>query len=176
MRLSAIILALGSVLWGASPAMAVDGYKSLKFGMSMEQIVNEKICSFRALSDDEGGQYLECSDFSFGKSHTDAYAYFVNGKFVQLDIVLPDYKAAGTVIAGLTEKYGSPSSSSTEQELASIEQTPNAQVYVAFDKDTVYVLQESDEDRVQTASLVYAHPDAETLYEEKAKADISGDL
>lgn len=176
MRFLPVVLAVTAALWGVFPAMAVDGYKSLKFGMSMKQVANEKMCSFRVIKDDEEEPYLECHDFSFGKTKTEAYAYFIDGKFMRLAIALPDYQAVDTVIAGLSEKYGQPSSSSTDQEFAAIEQTPNAQVYMSFDNDMVYVLQESDEDRVQSALLIYTHSDFDALRDAKAKADVSSDL
>ncbi|WP_421173785.1 hypothetical protein [Aeromonas enteropelogenes] len=176
MRFFSAVLILGVVFGGVTPAMAVDGYKSLKFGMTMKQVANEKTCSFRAFSDDGEEPALECDDFTFGKTKTNAYAYFIDGKFMRFVIDLPDYRDIDAVVSGLSEKYGEQTSSSTEQEFSAIEQTPNAQVYMSFDKDTVYVMQVSDEDMNQSAMLVYTDINFDDLNENRAKNAVSDDL
>lgn len=45
-------------------ANAVDGYKDLKFGSTIDEIQSSKTCSFEPLTDyGTGVKALECSDF-----------------------------------------------------------------------------------------------------------------
>lgn len=120
-------------------SLGVEGYKDLKFGSSVDEVINSKTCSFAKNPPDKKYPGLEtyyCYDFSFGNQNTVALAYFVNGKFLRFSISVPGSQAEALGEA-LKNKYGAPSSSPTDQEWEK-QFTPSAIFWIGFDNDTVF--------------------------------------
>ena len=90
---------------------AVDGYKDIKFGISIDQLERLKVCN---LSNDptQSTQFLKvyvCPDFKFNSSKTYAGFHFVDGKLLRMGINLGTEKDEFiTVLNALSEKYGKP--------------------------------------------------------------------
>ncbi|MEJ1358321.1 MAG: hypothetical protein RPU51_09135 [Candidatus Sedimenticola sp. (ex Thyasira tokunagai)] len=174
-KLLFISMFLGSVFM--SPVvMAVDGYKGLKFGMTKEQVLESKLCTFEEQSIGQVGvEFYGCRDFMFGGEVVLAGAYFINGKFLRLMIV-PSINVAVGLMNGLTDKYGKPSSSSTPQEFTALDTLPNRKAFLAFDRDTIYLNLMSDENYAQSALLFYTTPTFDTLMQKVQQKSMSSDL
>jgi hypothetical protein len=156
--------------------LAVDGYKNLKFGMTIQQILGSNICT---LQENDSGQvgveYYWCGDFRFGGESIEAGAFFIEGKFLRFVVVLSTNVVVG-LSKGLADKYGQPSSSSTPQEFQAIDTQPNREAFMAFDNNTVYLKLMSDENYIQSAILLYTSPSYERLLLKNQKESVSNDL
>ncbi|MEJ1366293.1 MAG: hypothetical protein RPU42_14555 [Candidatus Sedimenticola sp. (ex Thyasira tokunagai)] len=174
-KLLFISMFLGSVFM--SPVvMAVDGYKGLKFGMTKEQVLESKLCTFEEQSTGQDGVvFYGCSDFIFGGEAVEAGAFFIGGKFLRFAII-PSLDVAVGLTQGLTDKYGPVSSASTKQEFNAVDTLPNRSAFLAFDKDTVYLKLSSDENYVQSALLLYTSPRFDALLFKGQKKAVSDDL
>lgn len=161
----------------ASPmALAVDGYQDLKFGMSQKQVLAKTQCSMqRHESGFAGVEYYGCGDFTFGGKLVEAGAFFIDDTFLRFVIVPPVDDAFGLMEA-LTNKFGRPSSSSTQAEFEAVDNHPNREAFLAFDQDTVYLRLMSDENYAQNIYLIYTSPQYEKLLVRNQKSSIMDDL
>lgn len=174
-KLLFISMLLGSVF--ISPVvMAVDGYKELKFGMTKSQVVGSNLCTLdKQNSGVDGIEFYSCDDFMFGGATVEAGAFFIGGKFLRF-VILPPLEVATGLMNGLSEKYGSASSSSTDKEFNAIDNMPNREAYLAFDKDTIFLKISSDENYVQQLMLLYTSPIFDILVQKIRQKSISKDL
>jgi hypothetical protein len=159
-----------------STALAVDGYKNLKFGDSIKTVVNSGICTFEQVpSPTKGITYYTCEDFKFGNAHTQAWAFFIDEKFLRMSFDIPVDSAVATIEA-MANKYGAPSSRSTPSEFKAIDTTPNQTAFYAFEQDTAYIFMESQADNSQIAYLMYTSPTYNALLIKKQKNELDGDI
>ncbi|MHA2937998.1 hypothetical protein ACXJY6_06840 [Vibrio sp. RC27] len=157
-------------------AFAIDGYKSLKFGMSKQQVIASDICTLQKLESGQVGvEYYGCSNFNFGGKSVEAGVFFINNELLRVGIV-PSVDIVEGVVASLSDKYGPPSSISTEEEFEAVDTLPNRQAFLGFDRDTIYLILESDENYTQSALLVYTSPKYDVLLLENQKNAINEDL
>ncbi|MBD5771003.1 hypothetical protein [Marinomonas colpomeniae] len=171
--ISSLIL---GVLFISQTATAVDGYKDLKFGMSAKQIVASNVCTLQKYESGQiGVEYYGCDDFMFGGEAVEAGAFFIDDKFLRFAIA-PSVDVALSLANGLSEKYGSPSSSSTQKEFQAVDALPNREAFLAYDKNTVYLKLMSDENYTQSAILLYTSPSYDILLLKKQDKSISNDL
>lgn len=165
----------GSVLF-ANTALAVDGYKNLKFGMSKQEVLNQNLCTMLEDGiDEQGVETLYCEDLKFGPDITEAAAFFIDGKFLRIAISASLDRAEG-LMNGLTQKYGRPSSMSTPAEFDAVDNFPDRAAFVAFDQDTVTIRIDSDADYNQTMFLIYTDRLYEKLLLENQTSAMSSDL
>ncbi len=165
----------GSVML-SNTALAVDGYKGLKFGMSTQEVLDQRLCSFESDGIDENGiEAFYCDDFNFGSEITDAAAYFINGKFLRFGILGSMDRAEG-LMNGLTAKYGSPSSMSTQEEFQAVDSLPDRSAYIAFDQETVVLKVESDVNFNQSVLLIYTDTDFDKMLLDSQANAMSSDL
>lgn len=162
----AIFIGLISSVFSMS-SFAVDGYKELKFGMTTEEVLNTEICTFQSLintKEFESVKFAACTDFQFGGESVPAVAYFINGEFLRFGIeVGATVDRMLSLMLSLMNKYGLPSTMPSEDELSAVETLPNRKAYIGFDKDTVFLGYQSDENYSQTVFLIYTSPKYETL-------------
>lgn len=164
------------VLTLSSNLFAVDGYKELKFGISKKQVLASKLCTFNPVdSGILGVEGLQCSNFNLGGQLVNAYAFFINDKFLRLAIYPPIEVLSG-LTNSLSSKYGEASSSSTKEEFEAVDKSPNKEAFLAFDKDTIILKIISDENNFQTALLLYNSPDYETSMDKKHEEILKKDL
>jgi len=157
-------------------AAAVDGYKNLTFGMSKKQIITSNVCTLqKSESGLAGVEYYGCDDFMFGGEAVEAGALFIDGKFLRF-VIVPSVDVALSLIKALSNKYGIPSSSSSQTEFQAIDTLPNREAFLAFDEDTVYLKLMSDENYSQSAILLYTSPSYDILLLENQQKSISNDL
>ncbi|EQB9157318.1 hypothetical protein CRX48_12125 [Morganella morganii] len=152
----------------ATGAMAVDGYKEVKFGSSFEAMRSAGLCDFQIASKQPEHKNIvmyNCLDFQFDGNHTMAAASFIGGKFGKLQIMVDS--PVNSVLEALYKKYGAPSSSSTEEEMQNAIITGNP-IYVRFDKDTV-ILKVERVNKIDLVSLNYVSPDFELSVKEKTQ-------
>lgn len=83
-----LLFCLAVIILPASSLFAVDGYKSLKFGISLEEVRKSKICAWvdekgknNLLEKDVNNLY--CTDFKFNNKLIIAVAWFIDNKFLQ---------------------------------------------------------------------------------------------
>jgi len=171
MRYLAVLL-----LFLAGTAHAVGGYKGLKFGASKAEVMAVPWCEFIEQPSDGGGvDMLWCYDFKFGGEESLVIAYLINDKFFRLAVDV-DTSMVSAVLDGLVEKYGAPSSSSTQPEFALLDSAPSRSAFMSFDDDTVQVRMRSDESMQQFMMLVYTSPLFDSLRTSLQKNRIEGDL
>lgn len=172
--ISTLIFLIG--IGTAHRAMAVDGYKNLKFGMTKKQVIDSGICKFRTSAPIGNGiEYMDCTDFEFGGDHVGAGAYMVNDIFLRFAIMLPIEKYQ-SITEAVINKYGSPSSMSSEEELKAIDKFPNREAFVAFDKDTVYLKLSSNGIGVPSIILIYTSPKYDAHLFESQRQSVKDDI
>lgn len=160
----------------SQPALAVDGYKGVKFGASEDEFLSKRICSMTYEEEfAQDSRVYQCNDFKLGGIKTSAYAYFIDGKFLRLAIPL-EWESMVSVGQGLANKYGLASSGSSKEELAAVDNNPNASAYIAFDNNTIFITMESDADSNKSSWLIYSDPSFSKLRESKLRASFSDDL
>ena len=76
----------------------------------------------------------------------------------------------------LKSKYGDVTSSSPQRSFEIIDNTANAEAYLAFDNNTVVFKIVSDENLEQTAMVMYTSPEYDDLLKENQKKNIGNDL
>ena len=156
---------------------AVDGYKNLKFGIKKEAVKKSKLCHFEEIPPDDGDvmETLGCQDYKFNGVTTIAWAYFIDGKFLRFAFGVPSEHFV-TTLEALGEKYGRASSGSTKEALLAVERYPNRNASLSFDKDTITLTYDSDENSNLRATVVYSSPDYMRLYKKKNKAGMKDSL
>lgn len=170
------LLALALML-PASSLLAVDGYKSLKFGMSLEEVKKTKICGWV----DNGAVEIKhihiiyCLDFKFNGEPIAAAAYFIDNKFLKLVINIP-YSDRNSTLAGLNKKYGSLSRIPSQQSIDNFNSLPNQELWYGFDGDTIYLLCRSNKFYKKSAALIYTSPLYDKLLTEKQVNSLKDDL
>ena len=175
-RKTILFTAFIGVLSISSTVFAVDGYKHLKFGMSIKSVIDSNICTLEEFdSGQRGVKYYGCDDFMFGGEVVEAGAFFINGKFLRF-VIVPPIEVVTGLVKGLSKKYGRPSSSSTQEELEAVDTLPNREAFIAFDKNTIYLKLTSDKDFTQRAFLIYTSLSYDSLLVKNQQKSISDDL
>lgn len=100
---------------------------------------------------------------------TSGQGFFIDGKFERIGIMLDFDKALG-VATSLRDKYGDPSSASTKKQIASIDTTPGATAFIAFDDDTIYLRMMTDESLNKAAILIYTSKDYDKSWSQNRPA------
>lgn len=168
--LIACLLLLPATTW------AVDGYKDLKFGMSKAAIKKSKICKFTDYDidvKDIAGLY--CNNFVFNGSQIEAYAFFIDNKFLRF-VITPPINMLDTIGESLEEKYGPPTGMSSKDELDAVDKFPDRKAFVAFKKGAVVLKISSSENGTQGLSIVYQSPEYERLLTKKQKVGMKDSL
>lgn len=164
------------MLLTANYAMAVDGYKDMKFGMSKQEIIKIKPCAlYKGNSAPKGAENLECDDLQFGGDDTNAGFFFIDGKLERVALILDFDKALG-LATSLKDKYGLPSSSSTQKQIAALDTTPGSSAFLAFDSDTVILNLLSDDQMNRAAILIYTSKNYDRKIAEKQAKAINSDI
>ncbi|KMW74830.1 hypothetical protein TI10_03505 [Photorhabdus luminescens subsp. luminescens] len=162
MKKLAVMLALGMISFGA---MAVDGYKDAKFGMTEEEFLSKRLCDFEKFEGDsriEEVSLYSCSDFSFANKKREAMAFFLNGKFKRLEINIG--RLVKPVSKSLTKKYGDGSSYPSKEEFENALKY-NGTMSIGYDNNTVLVDIHiiCGKEGIETSQLIYTSPDVYTL-------------
>ncbi|HHE3661143.1 hypothetical protein ACFGYE_03620 [Pasteurella multocida] len=97
-------------------SMPVDGYKDLKFGMTLEQVRNTKLCDsgWRTPKLNEWQKVIRshwmCDQFLFNNGHTFAVVRFIGGELSEIEVEIPEYPkyTIDELSNALAEKYGEP--------------------------------------------------------------------
>ncbi len=167
---------LGLILLAApSFAMAVDGYKGVKFGSSFNELNAAKMCSWDKSNDDvKGRDSYYCDDFKFSGKKSRAMAFFINQKFERFAIVIE--QDIGTFLESLKNKYGVPSSMVTPQELERF-QSNGGSMNVKFDNDTVIVnFTHEVSSNKELTLLIYTSPKFDKLNKEINVKNLESDI
>lgn len=156
---------------------AVDGYKNLKFGSKKETVTKNKLCHFVEVPPDEGDiiERLQCNNFKFNGASTIAGAYFIEGKFMRFAFQVPSAQFE-TTLEALIDKYGRATSQASTEELRAVERYPNRSASYSFDKDTIMLTYESDENGELSVGIIYSSPNYMSLYKKKSKAGMKDSL
>lgn len=172
MKLSKLLLGVGVSLL-ASSALAVDGYKDLKFGSSIEQVKKSKSCKSGWIDLKQNGAW-GCPKFQFGKDTTYGYAFLFDNKLERVSIMIPTGKASA-VSNGLLEKYGQPSSipqnAPTDGNFP-----PNSNWDVGFDNDTVLFRASFDANGGQSSFVIYTTTDFNKKAQQNQNFEVKDDL
>ena len=159
----------------SNAALAVDGYKNLKFGMSQEDVNNTNICTLSPQNlDVQGVEALGCTDLQFGGKSRMAVMAFMDNKLERV-MVIQDAGSIEGLLAGLSEKYGAPSSVPSAEELQRVNATGGS-IEVKFDGDTVIVRGTIAHDKSETVLLMYSTPDYDEKLAQQQKGELQSDL
>ncbi len=159
----------------AAGAMAVDGYKNIKFGSSYSIVNEANLCElkpYNAPVDVKGFSAYQCSDFIFSGKKNNAAISFINDEFQQL--IINFNGETMPLLEALREKYGKPSSSTPTDVMKRAAKTGEP-VIIKFDHDTVIVRYERLDGKDRT-TLIYAAPDYEKKVNTLLKESVSNDI
>ncbi|NVJ66200.1 MAG: hypothetical protein HWE16_06905 [Gammaproteobacteria bacterium] len=171
-----LALALGVMAVLSTPVHAVDGYKDLKFGMSLKEVKESGYCDFiQEDSGQKGVDFLGCANLKFSGDEVPAVAFFINDKLLRFGLE-PSIDEVMGLMNALANKYGGVSSQSDEQEFNAVDQYPNREAYIAFDNDTVVLKIASDEYGNQGALLMYTSPEYDIQLLKNQEKAFSDDL
>lgn len=171
---TSIILLLLCII--STQSFAVDGYKSLKFGISQEKVLASNLCNFIPVNTGQiGVKGLSCFDFKFGGKTTEAVAFFINNKFLRF-VIVPSIDVIEGLSQGLIKKYGAPSSMSTDKEFNAVDSSPNKEAFLAFDDNTIYLKIMSNQVNLQSALLIYTSPLYDILLSKNYQDSLKDDL
>ncbi|WP_140182219.1 hypothetical protein [Providencia stuartii] len=139
-------------------SMAVDGYKNIKFGDTVKQVLNSKLCNFEKMPNTSGLKQMSqygCTDFKFSGKPSLVVATFIDDKFRKLIInVDPDINP---LLNSLMEKYGAPNAMSSQDELNKAQvNSDEYSLFVDFDKGTVSLQVEKSKNKPVMALLIYS--------------------
>lgn len=172
-----LLCCLLALILPASSLFGVEGYKNLKFGMSLEEVKKSKLCGWV----DDGTvkvqhtHFIYCTDFKFNGESIIAMAYFIDDKFLRLAIMI-SYNDLDNTLAGLKKKYGSLSYIPSQQSIDNFDNSPNQEIWYGFDGNTVYLKLTSDKFYTKTAYLIYTSLLFDKLRKEKQMNSIKDDL
>lgn len=147
-----IAIFLGLMICAAS-ANAVDGYKGIKFGASIDEVKKTHLCTLKPYKNDlPEMNTMACEDFKFSGETTAAMAVFIDKKFQRFAIILKNNET-DAVITALKQKYGAPSSTSSQEDLQSAMKSGGS-IYIRFDNDTVLFQGNRDADTLKDSFLL----------------------
>ncbi|HDS4634401.1 TPA: hypothetical protein QH210_003597 [Klebsiella pneumoniae subsp. pneumoniae] len=175
MRFQKVSLGI-SLLLLSHQALAVDGYKGVKFGSDIKSVMAAKWCSFQQYKDSgiKGVQSYYCRDFKFSGTDTLAMAIFIEGKFERLAINLNT--GIDPLTSALEKKYGKPSSTSTPEEGEKV-MTQGGSIYIRYDNDTVLLVGTRDITKGKdTSQLIYSSADYNEKLTTLQSRNLDGDL
>jgi len=160
----------------SASSMAVDGYKNLKFGMSRQDVLATKTCSFRkSPSDDKGVDTYFCTNFKVGGKRTNALVLFIDGKLARFGFNQPANDALA-IMQAMKDKYGDPIDPPSMDQLQALERVPNDSVDINFDNNTVTIRLTTDDDLNQNMLILYSAADFDQKMIALKNAQISSDL
>lgn len=172
-----LLCCLLALILSASPLLAVEGYKNLKFGMSLEEVKKSKLCGWV----DDGTLNMKqtliiyCLDFKFNGESIMAGAYFIDNKFLKLAIEI-SYGDMKNTMAGLKKKYGNSSYTPSQQSIDNFNNLPNQELWYGFDNNTIYLFCRSNKFYKKSAALTYTSPLFDKLFKEKQMKSLKNDL
>ncbi|MGL6448895.1 hypothetical protein ACSZNO_21465 [Aeromonas veronii] len=175
MKLFPALLILGLVP-AAAMAAPVDGYKGVKFGTPVANVLKAAPCTLNPLPMFTPGlEVFECEDLPVGPHTLSATWMFVNGRFGRVAIDLP-WGELLSFSQTLKDKYGV-TNGSTEAEFAAVEQQPSKEAYLAFADSSVYITMSSNERSQTSASLTYTDLNFDKMLEgAQAPSSIDQDI
>lgn len=104
------IIALTALLFPLlGQAVPVDGYKDLKFGMTLEQVKESSLCESKWIYVKDINTW-GCNRFKFGDIYVTAGTMFVDAKLARVALKIPNSHMADIYLK-LVEKYGKPDQS-----------------------------------------------------------------
>lgn len=170
-------ISLGVFLFAVSSSvMAVDGYKWVKFGSSVNELNAGKLCSWKKYEKNktDGVEYYSCENFKFSGKNTLAMAFFIDKKFERIAISIDSNQMA--LIESLKKKYGEPSSTFTADEFEKAQKFGGS-ISVKFDADTVIVNVTRDAQTMQdTTYLIYTSNDFDGMYKKINEKSMESDI
>jgi hypothetical protein len=100
---------IGLLLPFVVQAAPVDGYKDLKFGMTLEQVKDSPLCESKWIYVKDINTW-GCARFKFGDVYVTGGAMFIDSKLARVALKIPESHMVNTYLK-LIEKYGEPDQS-----------------------------------------------------------------
>lgn len=159
-------------------SMAVDGYKNIKFGDTVKQVLSSRLCNFEKMPNTSGLKQMSlygCTDFKFSGKPSLAIATFIDDKFRKLLInVDPDINP---LLNSLMEKYGTPNAMSSQDELNKAQANSDEySLFVDFDKGTVRLQVEKNKNKPAMSLLIYSDIDFDKELNEVKNKNLAEDI
>lgn len=161
-----------------STALAVGGFKNLKFGMSVVEVRAYKHChlEYKQTSEKSVDTYT-CHDFKFGSKQTSAAFYFINNKLERVAIDVGDrYNDMELAASFLRDEFGSPSSMFDTRAIQAFNAGIRDELVIGFDDDTV-LLKLFKTDGKGEVTLTYSTEDYYTkMLGERRRSNVAADF
>jgi hypothetical protein len=174
-RISIICLIYACIIFMPTYSYAIDGYKNFKFGMNEKEILKMNPCSLQSETMQPHFTALQCTDFTFGGESVNGAFFFVDKELLRVAI-FPSINKFTVILNQLKKKYGAPSSSSGQNSFKKLDQMPNQEAFLAFDKNTIYLKISSDETNIKSIILLYTSKKYDQKLLEQQQNSIEGDL
>lgn len=177
MKLYKVILCLLIYLTSCHPVYAVDGYKDIKFGTSLEDFKKHDICHSMSCIQKtiNGVEALFLTDFYFYGSQVTVNAFFIDDKFLRFVIPI-SYEDRHHMLTALSNKYGVMSSQPSSDTIDNFSKLPNQEMGYGFDNDTVCLRYVTDEYYAKTMLLIYTSHLFDKRYKELRNKILINDL
>lgn len=172
-----LLYCLLALILSASPLLAMEGYKSLKFGMSLEEVKKNKLCTW---VDDETMQtqtsrVLYCFNLKFSGESILATAHFIDNKFLRLGLTLT-YDELNHMLAALEKKYGIMSYTPSKENIKNFNNLPNQTLWYEFAGGAIFLRCTSNQFYKKSMLLIYTSPLFDKLFKEKRVNLLKDDL
>lgn len=170
LSLAIIVIMLSTQLY------AVDGYKSLKFGMSKEEVLQTGMCSFVEVKTGvDWAKVMSCIDFKIFGEKTMLLVFFIENKLLNI-IIEVEYIKFMPLVRSIVKKYGPITSPHTEIDHVKELRIPNNMFKYGFDDDTIFLRIKISWDLVPSLDLNYQSPLWDVLSEKNRQAGMEDDI
>lgn len=117
-------------------ALAAEGYKDLKFGSSIDEVRQSKLCL--SVWEELSNHVWRCNQFKFAEQPIKAIIRFADQKLELINLVLAAHER-DRVSQGLRQKYGEPTQISGNVKLG--QRLPTDQKwFMVFDEDSIRLI------------------------------------
>jgi hypothetical protein len=123
----------------AQVVFAADGFKDLKFGMSLSEVQAKKYCrlEYKETSEKTVDVYV-CNNLYLGKQIRSAQFFFINKKFQKIIITVgKNYSDMELAASFLRDEFGSPSSIFDIRAIQAFNAGIRDDLSIGFDQNTV---------------------------------------
>lgn len=165
-----LVLALAT-----SPAMAIDGYKNMKFGMNKKEALKNQPCTLVSIPSypSEVEEQYYCKDLPFAGKMTKGSAFFVRGEFLRFSILMTPTDTVASTKA-LIGKYGEAQSVQGDLQKAGV--VPGAEWRAVFDSDTIEVMVKTAPSLEVNSFLIYTAPNYGDKLTDAAAKELANEL
>lgn len=129
------------LLLASDAALAVDGFQSWKFGMTLGEVKSKNLCNLKIQG--KSGKQIEtysCDDFNFNKHNTTAVLYFIDKKLERVILAVgKSYSDMESVAIHLRGEFGSPTAMYDLKAIKAFNAGLRDELSIGFEANTVFL-------------------------------------